>query len=262
MPPDAAPRATGCRLRDVIFRRRAFRAAGLVAAALVLAGGGARGAEVDRSTLLSRELAHEWRAVGRVNVAGARDRSQCTGTLIAPDLVLTAAHCLLHPGTGEPWPAGNVHFVAGWYGGEMTGHSRAAALAVAPGYDPRQPARASVSSDIGLIRLAEPLTAAQAPPFTVAAAPEAGTPVTLVSYRRDRAHAPTLQDDCRYRARDADLLLLACPVTFGASGAPLFAGPAGARRVVGVVSAMGEGGTALAVRADALLDRLLPLLAE
>ena len=43
-------------------------------------------------TLLDAEGAHAWRGVGRVNVGGLSTRGLCTGTLIAPDVVLTVAN--------------------------------------------------------------------------------------------------------------------------------------------------------------------------
>lgn len=230
-----------------------------------LLAGTAPAAEVDLSTLLTREQAREWRAVGRVNVAGMRDRSQCTGTLIAPDVVLTAAHCLVHPGTGEAFPEGNVYFVAGWYGGDMAGSARAAAFAIHPGYIPGDRSREGLGTDIALIRLREPLPAGDVPPFDVGTPPLPGAALTLVSYRRDRANAPTLQAGCPYQAVTGPLLLLDCPVNFGASGAPVFAQVQGETSVVGVLAARSgtrQNPLAIAVRADTAVTKLLETLPE
>ena len=228
----------------------------------LLAAGPAQG----EGEMLNALESVEWRGVGRVNIATMRDRGSCTGTLIAPDLVLTAAHCLVHAGTGRMHAPGNVHFVAGWHRGRVTGHSRGVATAVHPDWPgPRVRDASAVGTDIGLIRLAEPLDRLEAAPFEVSAPPKPGHAVTVLSYRRDRAQALTRQEDCVYRDITGRILSLDCAVTFGTSGAPVFAGR-DAPRVIAVVVGMnpkgGERGqprayAALAHGAVALIRRRL-----
>ena len=79
----------------------------------------------------------ELAAIGRVNAAGLYRRGQCSGTLIEPDLVLTAAHCLIHPATGAPMRVADLRFVAGYHQGEYVAFSPASAVSMHPEYDPR-----------------------------------------------------------------------------------------------------------------------------
>jgi len=222
---------------------------------------GEAGGILDRRRMLSAEESVPWRGVGRVNVATFRERGMCTGTLIAEDLVLTAAHCVISSRTGEPYAPGNIHFVAGWHMGMKVASSRAARIAVHPGYRARRRATvAQIGTDLALIRLVNPIPEAKAHAFRVAPAPPAGDPLTMISYRRDRAHALTRQDGCRIRGADRGVLALGCDVTFGASGSPLFARIGGEQRLIAVVSAMSRADgqpLAWAVRVDAAIPEVL-----
>lgn len=270
--------------------RRAMAALGVI---VLLAGGlaHAAGLDLDRRRMLNAAEHVPWRAVGRVNAAGEHFTSMCTGTLIAPDVVLTAAHCLTDPRTREPYPAGNLYFVAGWRMGQKVAARGVAAIALHPAYRfSDHPGPREIATDLALIRLAEPISADEAEPFIVDQL-RPGEPLVLISYRQDRPHALTRQEGCEVIARgvaerpageasshsgegteagsdrvDLDnIIVLDCDVTFGVSGSPLFAAGGTRPRVIAVMSAMQAGGRkpmAFAVLVAGELDRLLARLPE
>ncbi len=237
----------------------------LLTAALIAAlpvSGPAAALDLDRRRMLNAAESVPWRAVGRINTATAMGQSMCTGTLIAEDLVLTAAHCVIDRFSRRPYRPETVTFLAGWRLGQKVAESKAKAIAVHPGYNtaPKVPGTqdlAGIGADLALIRLARPVPQSKAPFFRVSAAPDDGAALTLISYRMDRADALTRQEGCSVSGRDGPVLTLGCEVIFGASGSALFAERDGRMEVVAVLSAMGQKdgrGLAYAVAVESTLD--------
>jgi protease YdgD len=155
-----------------------------------------------------------WSAVGRLNVSG---QGFCTATLVAPDIVLTAAHCVMNKRTGRPVRPEALHFLPGFRVGAYLGHGRGQQIAVMPGYDRD---RRTVHRDLALVQLREPM------PSVIAAArlhlgvhPQ--SEFTLLSYGLDRSQLLSAEHGCRFEKRQGPLIFTTCEGLPGVSGAPL-----------------------------------------
>ena len=176
--------------------------------------------------------------MGRLNLG---TKGFCTGALIAPDLVLTAGHCLFDKETGARIEASEIEFLAGWRNGRAEAYRHVRRAVAHPEYVyGGQSLEARVPFDVALLQLDQPIRLPSVSPFGTASQPHRGAEVGVVSYAKDRAEAPSLQQVCQVLAERENMLMLSCDVDFGSSGAPIFSFEGGVARVVSVVSAKAE----------------------
>ena len=210
----------------------------LAAALLLLGMISTAAAAADRRVAVDIN-APPWNAIAKVQT---NIGSRCTGVLVAPSVVLTAAHCLYNARTRALLQPTSVHVLFGYERAGYRWHRLVTRLVVGPGFDGRNPP--PQASDWARLELAESVPILPLPLLTVA--PAAGSAAALAGYNQDREQLLMADLDCRILgatsgAGGSPFIAHNCEGTRGTSGGPLLVEQDGGWAVAGINVAAGRG---------------------
>ena len=182
-------------------------------------------------------------AVGRITYTDVVQPGAaiCSGVLVAPDLVLTAGHCV----RGAVEDPASLRFDAGWTAGHPTGHptgqpsARRRGRAVILATEAVPSGLAGLSQDVALIVLDSPFGPDEATPLPLAPAP--AKEFVLHAFARTAPDHPAPAASCDVLTIVPGLLGLDCPVVSGNSGAALLQAGGAGWQIVAVMVASGRG---------------------
>jgi V8-like Glu-specific endopeptidase len=221
--------------------------------ALAVPAGSGLGAEEPALPLAAIGwLGHDGPAAGLAN---------CTAVLIAPDVAVTADHCLIDPSTGAPAPAQSLTFIAGLDGQASAATRRGRAIVLAA-----ETAPAAAASPKGyapaLLLLESPVAADLARPLpTAAGALSPGAATVTVGYPRQAQDRPVVQHGCLVTLASPPAIGLTCDAVSGFSGGAVLTLEDGAWTLAAIIVAEARSSEDTRTIAHSLRPGLVPGLA-
>ena len=175
-------------------------------------------------------------AIGQISYGEKTDGAICTGTLVAPDVVLTAGHCVAMDGVAMR--AGAIKFSAGKNGPDSAAvrYGREIILMTPPEGEALR-----MRYDIALLVLNAPIGPDVALPLPLVQKDAVTDRYSFIGYRRNARDLAVRTDDCSLVNQRGRVLGLTCAVTSGNSGSPLLVQNDGGWQVAAVIVSQGTG---------------------